>query len=60
MAYEIDARKCTACGGCSDECPQDAITAAPDGSVYRIDPDRCIDCGACEAACASGAPRAAA
>lgn len=58
MAYEIQFAKCTGCGTCADECPQDAIAAAPDGGVYRVDPDSCIDCGACEAACPSGAPRA--
>ena len=57
MSYEIQKSKCTGCGTCADQCPQNAIAAAPDGSVYLVNADDCIDCGACEAACPSGAPR---
>jgi ferredoxin len=51
MAYKITS-KCASCGGCKDECPQDAITS---GSPYKIDPDACIECGACESVCPTGA-----
>jgi ferredoxin len=51
MAYKIT-NKCASCGGCKDECPQDAITS---GSPYKIDPDACIECGACESVCPTGA-----
>jgi len=58
MAYEIQSQLCTGCGSCADACPQQAISAAPDGSVYRINANECVDCGACETSCPNEAPRA--
>lgn len=49
----IDAAKCTACGACTEVCPEEAISEGKvdDKDVYIIDPKLCIDCGACVEVC---------
>ena len=48
MSYKINPDLCVACGTCSGECPQEAIS---EGAAYSINPDLCIECGACADAC---------
>src|SRR5208282_1950482 len=56
---EVDAKKCTGCGFCSDECPAGIfmLSPAPRGSrtvqVRYI--DHCQGCGHCVAICPEGA-----
>lgn len=52
---EVDAKKCTGCGFCSDECPAGIfmLNSAPDGSrtVQVRYLSHCIGCGHCVAIC---------
>lgn len=41
MAYKIT-EDCTACGLCTEECPNNAISEGED--IYVIDPDKCTEC----------------
>jgi nitroreductase/NAD-dependent dihydropyrimidine dehydrogenase PreA subunit len=56
---EIDAKKCTGCGFCSDECPAGifVLSPAPDGghTVQVRYLDHCTGCGHCVAICPQGA-----
>ncbi len=56
---EIDAKKCTGCGFCSDECPAGifVLSEAPDGgrTVHTRYLDHCQGCGHCVAICPQGA-----
>ncbi len=56
---EVDAKKCTGCGFCADECPAGVfmVRAAPDGSrtAQVGDPGLCTACGHCVALCPAGA-----
>jgi nitroreductase/NAD-dependent dihydropyrimidine dehydrogenase PreA subunit len=56
---EVDAKKCTGCGFCSDECPVGIfmLSSAPDGShaVQVRYLDRCQGCGHCVAICPESA-----
>jgi ferredoxin len=38
---------CIKCGGCLDECPQEAIIEGEDDEITKIDPEKCDDCGSC-------------
>ncbi|HVK73224.1 MAG TPA: 4Fe-4S binding protein [Kofleriaceae bacterium] len=57
MATMIDSDLCTGCAACVDECPNEAISRAPDGFAYQIAADRCSECvgfhaaEACQAVC---------
>jgi ferredoxin len=42
MAYMIVATKCTGCGACAFECPNNAIK--DNGGAYAIDPKKCTEC----------------
>lgn len=42
MAYKIIASKCTVCGACEDECPNQAISLKKE--MFVIDPDKCTEC----------------
>jgi len=42
MAYQIIAGKCTNCGDCKWDCPNEAISVR--GSVHVIDPEKCTEC----------------
>lgn len=44
----IDARACTACGACIDECPVDALSLE---AIAVVDPALCIGCGLCTRHC---------
>jgi len=55
MAYKIDNESCSACGACSEICPEGAISYNSKTCVYTINAEKCIDCGACKDACGSGA-----
>ncbi len=53
----VDARLCTGCDQCHQDCPWDAITmVARDDDrptlVARVDPSRCVSCGICAGSCA--------
>ncbi|MCL5027136.1 MAG: 4Fe-4S binding protein [Chloroflexi bacterium] len=48
--YEIDADRCTGCGLCSRECPEEAITGER-RSVHIIARDKCVKCGVCYQVC---------
>jgi ferredoxin len=53
----VDARLCTGCNQCPQDCPWEAITmVARDDDrptlVARVDPSRCVSCGICAGSCA--------
>ncbi len=50
ITYSINAEKCTGCGACVRQCPQDAITGEKK-KPHTIDQEKCIKCGACYDAC---------
>jgi ferredoxin len=54
---QVDARLCTGCNQCPQDCPWEAITMVPrqDGRatlVAQVDPSRCVSCGICAGSCA--------
>jgi NADH-quinone oxidoreductase subunit F len=50
IEYSIDSNKCTGCGACLRQCPQDAISGEK-RETHKIDPEKCIKCGACYDVC---------
>ena len=50
----IDARKCSACGGCIDLCPPAAVSLVSDKAV--IDDALCTNCAICIKVCPMQAP----
>jgi NADH:ubiquinone oxidoreductase subunit F (NADH-binding)/Pyruvate/2-oxoacid:ferredoxin oxidoreductase delta subunit len=50
IQYYIDAEKCTGCGRCARECPQQAISGAKK-EPHILDQTKCIKCGVCHEAC---------
>ncbi len=50
IEYSINSDKCTGCGLCLKQCPQDAITGEKK-KTHSINPDKCIKCGACYDVC---------
>jgi len=50
FCYEVDTKKCKACGACFKTCPADAIKWEKK-QVAEIIQEKCIKCGACIAAC---------
>jgi ferredoxin len=42
MAYQIITKKCTSCGDCKWDCPNEAISMV--GYAYVIDPEKCTEC----------------
>lgn len=48
--YIILPDKCSGCGDCVDECPEDAINGKAK-FIHMIDQDMCENCGKCAAAC---------
>ena len=52
--YEISAEKCTGCGLCRKECPEEAI-AGERRKPHVIDQEKCVHCGACFAVCRTSA-----
>jgi NADH-quinone oxidoreductase subunit F len=48
--YSINPHKCTGCGLCMKQCPQDAISGDKK-EPHKIDQKQCIKCGACYDVC---------
>lgn len=51
---KIDNDKCVVCGGCTDLCPEIAISMIND--VVIINNDICTECGTCVKVCPMQAP----
>lgn len=49
----VDEKRCVACGVCSKECPQSAITIWH-GCYAKVDKEKCVGCGKCAKACPAG------
>ena len=50
ITYSVDADKCTGCGACVRQCPQNAISGEKK-EVHVISQDLCIRCGICLDVC---------
>lgn len=50
----FDEERCTACGLCVENCPENALALPDDADTPIVDPASCIGCGECEAVCAPG------
>jgi ferredoxin len=48
MPAKVDEETCSACGGCAEVCPVDAISV---DDVAKVDPELCTECGACAEEC---------
>jgi NAD-dependent dihydropyrimidine dehydrogenase PreA subunit len=46
MPPMIDLEKCTGCGSCVEDCPNEVLALKND-KVDVINPDECMDCGVC-------------
>lgn len=59
VQVEIDARKCTGCGRCMEECRFSAVKKefAGNDTVFRVDPVACEGCGVCYLVCRDDAVR---
>ncbi len=61
-AAMIDARECTGCARCFEDCPYEAVVMAPRTdtarfrSIARVDSDLCAACGICVGACPRSDP----
>ena len=42
---EITTTPCSACGGCTDACKEDAVELTPKGAIQAIEFDHCVHCG---------------
>ena len=49
MPAVVDAKKCTGCESCVDECPSEAIAMKDEIAV--VDEEACADCEVCVDAC---------
>ena len=50
ITYEINQKKCTGCGACLRQCPENAITGEKK-KPHIINQNKCIKCGACYDTC---------
>ena len=50
ITYSINPKKCTGCGACLKQCPENAITGDKK-EPHIIDQGKCIKCGACYDTC---------
>ncbi|MCX5900382.1 MAG: 4Fe-4S binding protein [Proteobacteria bacterium] len=50
IQYTIDQEKCTGCGRCAKECPQEAVSGSKK-KPHSIDQTKCIKCDVCREAC---------
>ena len=50
ITFTIDEAKCTGCGVCARECPQEAISGEKK-KLHKIEQERCIRCGLCRDSC---------
>jgi NADH-quinone oxidoreductase subunit F len=50
IEFSIVSDKCTGCGSCLRQCPNNAITGEKK-KLHKIDPAKCIKCGACYDVC---------
>jgi len=50
IQYSISAEKCTGCGVCDQQCPEQCISGQ-DKDPRVIDQDKCIQCGVCRDVC---------
>jgi len=46
MPPVIDTEKCTGCGVCIEDCPNEVLVMKDDHSSVS-DPDECVECGVC-------------
>ena len=56
---EIDIEKCSACGDCIENCPEEMIAMVEENgkkfAMFTGDPDACSGCLSCESSCEEGA-----
>ncbi len=50
ITFTIDENKCTGCGMCLKQCPQNVISGEKK-KPHKIDQEKCIKCGACYDTC---------
>ncbi len=50
IEYSINSKKCTGCGACLRQCPEEAIFGEKK-EPHKIDPEKCIKCGSCYDIC---------
>ncbi len=50
ITFSIDLEKCTGCGACDRQCPEQCISGQ-DKDPRGIDQDKCIQCGVCRDVC---------
>lgn len=46
MPPVVDQEKCTGCGSCVEDCPNEVLSLK-DEKAQVISPDDCIECGVC-------------
>lgn len=51
---EISQEKCTACGTCVENCPEEAVTMSAEMPTFT-NAEACTYCGICEDLCPEGA-----
>lgn len=57
VALELDEKKCTGCGRCTDVCPHN-VFALEDKKSRIVNHDSCMGCGACQKNCPVSAIKA--